>query len=119
MTTAKDLTKEAPRSPRIRIGDYALMARMIDKGRATLNGTVGEYHFACPLDQQLFTYKGVLANMAHRKAPLKSKLGLTQSKQHVRTRIPKAKNGLLENAQRSDLIRLRPPSSIISKPTIA
>jgi hypothetical protein len=62
MTTAKDLTKEAPRSPRNRIGDYALMARMIDKGRATLNGTVGEYHFACPLDQMLFTYKGVQAD---------------------------------------------------------
>jgi hypothetical protein len=62
MTTAKDLTKEAPRSPRTRIGDYALMARMIDKGRATLNGTVGEYHFACPLDQMLFTYKGVQAD---------------------------------------------------------
>jgi hypothetical protein len=62
MTPTKDLTKEAPRSPRIRIGDYALMARMIDKGRATLNGTVGEYHFACPLDQTLFTYKGVVAD---------------------------------------------------------
>jgi hypothetical protein len=62
MTTAKDLTNEAPRSPRNRIGDYALMARMIDKGRATLNGTVGEYHFACPLDQMLFTYKGVQAD---------------------------------------------------------
>ena len=62
MTTAKDLTKEAPRSPRTRLGDYALMARMIDKGRATLNGTVGEYHFACPLDQMLFTYKGVQAD---------------------------------------------------------
>ena len=62
MTTAKDLTQEAPRSPRTRLGDYALMARMIDKGRATLNGTVGEYHFACPLDQMLFTYKGVQAD---------------------------------------------------------
>jgi Domain of unknown function (DUF5069) len=62
MTAAKDLTKEAPRSPRTRIGDYALMARMIDKGRATLNGTVGEYHYACPLDQMLFTYKGVQAD---------------------------------------------------------
>jgi hypothetical protein len=62
MTTAKDLTKEAPRSPRTRLGDYALMARMIDKGRATLNGTVGEYHFACPLDQALFTYKDVQAD---------------------------------------------------------
>jgi hypothetical protein len=38
------------------------MARMIDKGRATLSGTVGEYHFACPLDQMLFTYKGVQAD---------------------------------------------------------
>ena len=62
MTTAKDLTKEAPRSPRNRIGDYALMARMIDKGRAALNGTAGEYHFACPLDQMLCTYKGVQAD---------------------------------------------------------
>ena len=44
------------------MGDYALMARMIDKGRATLNGTVGEYHFACPLDQMLLTYKGVQAD---------------------------------------------------------
>jgi Domain of unknown function (DUF5069) len=61
MTAAKDLTKEAPRSPRTRLGDYALMARMIDKGRATLNGTLGEYHYACPLDQMLFTYKGVQA----------------------------------------------------------
>lgn len=59
MTTAKDLTKEAPRSPRIRFGGYALMARMIDKGRATLNETNGEYHFACPLDQMLFSFKGV------------------------------------------------------------
>jgi hypothetical protein len=55
MTVAKDLTKEAPRSPRTRLGDYAIMARMIDKGRATLNGTVGEYHYACPIDQMLFT----------------------------------------------------------------
>ena len=62
MTAAKDLTKEAPRSPRTQIGDYALMTRMIDKGRATLNGTVGEYHYACPLDQMLFTYKSVQAD---------------------------------------------------------
>ena len=62
MTTAKDLTKEAPRSPRNRIGDYALMARMIDKGRAAVNGTAGDYHYACPLDEMLFTYKGVQAD---------------------------------------------------------
>ena len=62
MTTAKDLSKEAPRSPRTRLGGYILMARMIDKGRAVLNATAGEYHFACRMDQWLFTYKGVAAD---------------------------------------------------------
>jgi hypothetical protein len=62
MNTAKTLTKEPPRSPRKRLGAYALMARMIDKGRADLQGTVGEYHYACPLDQMLFEFKGVNAD---------------------------------------------------------
>jgi hypothetical protein len=35
------------------------MARMIDKGRATIAGTNGEYHFDCPLDNMLFGFKGV------------------------------------------------------------
>lgn len=59
MNKAKDLTKEAPRSPRLRIGGYAILARMADKGRAILNGTGGEYHFNCPLDQMLFGFKEV------------------------------------------------------------
>jgi Domain of unknown function (DUF5069) len=62
MNTARSLTKEPPRSPRNRLGGYALMARMIDKGRADLEGTVGEYHYACPLDQMLFEFKGVQAD---------------------------------------------------------
>jgi Domain of unknown function (DUF5069) len=62
MNTAKSLTKEAPRSPRNRLGGYSLMARMIDKGRADLAGNVGEYHYACPLDQMLFEFKGVQAD---------------------------------------------------------
>jgi hypothetical protein len=60
--TSRDLTKQPPRSPRLRLGGYALMARMIDKGRADLQGNVGEYHFACPLDQTLFDFKGVQAD---------------------------------------------------------
>ena len=62
MNTTKNLSKEPPRSPRAHLGPYALMARMIDKGRATLAGTAGEYHFACPLDTMLFDYKGVKAD---------------------------------------------------------
>ena len=62
MNTSKNLTQEPPRSPRSLLGGYALMARMIDKGRAELEGNVGEYHFACPLDQMLFEFKGVKAD---------------------------------------------------------
>ena len=55
----KDLTKEAPRSPRIRIGGYAILGRTIDKCRALVAGNIGEYHFDCPLDNTLFGFKGV------------------------------------------------------------
>jgi len=56
---AKDLMQESPRSPRQRLGGYVIMARMADKGRASFNGTNAEYHFNCPLDNMLFSYKGV------------------------------------------------------------
>jgi hypothetical protein len=59
MNQAKNLSKEPPRSPRIRIGGYAILGRMIDKGRATVAGTPGEYHFNCPLDKMLTSFKGV------------------------------------------------------------
>ena len=55
----KDLTKVAPRSPHERLGGFAIIARTIDKCRALLWGTVGEYHFDCPLDNQLFSFKGI------------------------------------------------------------
>ena len=57
--TGKDLTREAPRSPRIRIGGYAILGRTIDKCRALVAGNIGEYHFDCPLDNMLFGFKGV------------------------------------------------------------
>jgi hypothetical protein len=55
----KDLTKEAPRSPRIRVGGYAILGRTIDKCRALIAGNIGEYHFDCPLDNMLFGFKGI------------------------------------------------------------
>src|SRR5436190_11166567 len=59
LVTGKDLTKEAPRSPRIRIGGYAILGRTIDKCRALVGENIGEYHFDCPLDNTLFGFKGV------------------------------------------------------------
>jgi len=57
--TGKDLTKEAPRSPKTRLGDYVILGRTLDKCRALLWGNIGEYHFDCPLDNMLFGWKGV------------------------------------------------------------
>jgi uncharacterized protein DUF5069 len=57
--SGKDLTKEAPRSPRTRIGGYAILGRTLDKCRALIGGDIGEYHFDCPLDNMLFGFKGV------------------------------------------------------------
>ena len=47
-----DLTKQPPRSPRVRLGGYVILPRMLDKGRATVAGKNGEYHYACPLDRR-------------------------------------------------------------------
>src|SRR5712691_659693 len=57
--SGKNLTKEAPRSPRIRGGGYAILGRTIDKCRALIAGNVGEYHFDYPLDNMLFGFKVV------------------------------------------------------------
>src|SRR5216110_1335101 len=59
MVKGKDLTKEAPRSPRVRVGGYAILGRTLDKCRALVAGNIGEYHFNCPLDNMLFGFKGV------------------------------------------------------------
>ncbi len=55
----KDLTRVAPRSPRQRFGCYAILGRTLDKCRAAIAGTLGEYHFDCPLDRMLFEFKGI------------------------------------------------------------
>ena len=40
-----DLTQRPPRSFRVRLGNYVVLARMLDKGRATLAKKNGEYHY--------------------------------------------------------------------------
>ena len=55
----RDLTKQAPHSPRERIAGFAIASRAVDKCRASLAGTLGEYHYDCPLDNMLFRFKGI------------------------------------------------------------
>jgi hypothetical protein len=54
-----DLTKFPPRSPRVRLGGYVILPRMLDKGRATVAGKHGEYHYACPLDEGFLEFVGI------------------------------------------------------------
>ena len=56
---APDLTQRPPRSVRCRLGGYVLLPRMLDKGRATIAGTNGEFHYDCPLDQRIINYLGI------------------------------------------------------------
>ena len=59
LNNAPDLTKQPPRSARVRLGGYVILPRMLDKGRATIAGTHGEYHYNCPLDQRFLSYVGI------------------------------------------------------------
>lgn len=54
-----DLTTRPPRSCRTRLGGYVILPRILDKCRAVLAGTNGEYHYACPIDQRFFSFTGI------------------------------------------------------------
>src|SRR4029434_956692 len=53
-----DLTQRPPRSFRVRLGNYVVLARMLDKGRATLAKKNREYHYDCATDQRLVQFLG-------------------------------------------------------------
>jgi hypothetical protein len=55
----RNLTKQAPHSPRARVSGFAIADRTTDKCRASIAGTLGEYHYDCPLDNMLFSFKGI------------------------------------------------------------
>lgn len=59
---APDLTGSFPRSPRETLGGYVIAGRTLDKCRAVLAGTNGEYHFDCPLDRMFLDFAGITAD---------------------------------------------------------
>ncbi len=56
---ALDLTNEFPRSPRATLGGYVVAGRTLDKCRAVVAGSAGEYHYDCPLDRMFFDFTGI------------------------------------------------------------
>ncbi len=59
LKNAPDLTQRPPRSPRVRLGGYVILPRMLDKGRATIVRKNGEFHYNCPMDQHFLKFAGI------------------------------------------------------------
>jgi hypothetical protein len=57
--THPDLTRHPPRSPRVRLGGFVHLPRLLDKTRAVVAGRQGEYQFPCPLDERFFAFTGI------------------------------------------------------------
>jgi hypothetical protein len=106
--SAPDLTKRPPRSGRCRLGGYAVLPRMLDKCRATIAGTNGEYHFDCPLDQHILNFLGLNADK------LKEEVATGKGDGEILEWInanAKNKHGAWEVEQWSDYMQRRGPDS--------
>jgi hypothetical protein len=60
--SAPDLTQHPPRSPRVRLGGYVHLPRLLDKARAVVSGQNGGYAYNCALDQHFFGFTGIDAD---------------------------------------------------------
>ncbi|MBI2579445.1 MAG: DUF5069 domain-containing protein [Candidatus Aenigmarchaeota archaeon] len=56
-----DLAKNFPRSPYDMLAGVVMLPRTIDKARASNAGTLGEYHYNCPLDKKVLEFFGISA----------------------------------------------------------
>lgn len=58
--SSPDLTQRPPRSPRVKLGGYVLLPRILDKGRALLAGKLGEYRFSgVGMDRHFLNFVGL------------------------------------------------------------
>src|SRR4249920_766895 len=57
--SAPDLTRHPPRSPRTQLGGFVHLPRLIDKARAVVAGTNGDFHYNCPMDQRFWSFTGI------------------------------------------------------------
>jgi hypothetical protein len=54
-----DLTRYPPRSPRVRLGGFAHLPRLLDKTRAAAAGTIGLYEYGAMMDRHFLTFTGI------------------------------------------------------------
>ncbi len=58
-TLAKDLRKAEPRPAYQEMAGFEMAARCLDKCRATLAGTQGDYTYGCPMDRGFLDEAGI------------------------------------------------------------
>lgn len=54
-----DLTEHPPRSPRVRLGGFVHLPRLLDKARAFIAGKHGSFIYPCPMDKRLLEFVGI------------------------------------------------------------
>jgi hypothetical protein len=54
-----DLTTSYPASVKTKLHGIVQLQRTIDKGKALAHGTIGEYHYNCPMDVHVFSFLGI------------------------------------------------------------
>ena len=54
-----NLTIDHPRSPNVEMAGIVSLARMVDKTRADVDGTLGEYDVDCPHDKPVLAFLGL------------------------------------------------------------
>jgi hypothetical protein len=86
-----DLTKAVPRSVKdTSIEKIVMLARTTDKARASVAGTVGEYHYNCGMDQKVLAFVGVdheeFAKLASTNDD--AKLGTILRERFLKTKTP-------------------------------
>ncbi len=69
--SAPDFTQHPPRSPRVRLGGYVHLPRLLDKARAAAAGQLGEFSYNCALDRHFFEFTGI----SHEALLAEAKLG--------------------------------------------
>jgi len=56
---APDLTQHPPRSPRVRLGGFVHLPRLLDKARAFCAEKNGGFVYPCPMDLRLLDFVGI------------------------------------------------------------
>lgn len=54
-----DFTQHPPRSPRVRLGGFVHLPRLLDKARAFAAGKQGGFVYPCPMDLRLLDFVGI------------------------------------------------------------